>query len=389
MTPRNLKDAFSATETAHCKTIDAYARGRQIDLARSIGGRAKVYLDLCFWIIAREVEDGTETRDASRELLCLLRSGVSEGKLVCPISESTFVEVMKQANTPTRRIATAQLIDELSLGVSLTTGRARIGTEIARFFYSCNNERNLYAMQELVWTKLSYALGYVHPSLPNLDKATEFALQKSFFDKMWGISLSEMVETMGDVGLPFRNEIRQSASNIDADIKAHMPTLKSYQRTYRDEIVGGLDVCSDLAADVMASMAERAGKAPTERGSPSWIECERMCRNLLIAAFQKPGTKQALRTIHALASLHAGLRWNKMTTFEENHFYDFEHAAAALAYCDAFLTEGFLSSLAHSRHTGLCDINGCRVTANVDEALSIVRDLIGRRSAGNSDGKAG
>lgn len=365
---------------AHRETIDTYARSRQIDLARSIGGRAKVYLDVRFWIIARDAEAGTDTRDAARELLRLLRRGVSEGKLVCPISESTFVEVMKQANTSTRRIATARLIDELSLGVSLTTSRTRIATEIGHFFYTHTGQQNLHAMQELVWTKLSYTLGYIHPSLPNLDKADELALQKGFFDKIWGISLSEMVETIGDVDLPVRDEFRRCASNIDADIKAHMPTLKSYQQTYKDEIVGAVDVCSDLAADVMAGMAERAGVAPAESGSPSWIECERMCRNLLIAAFQKPGTKQALRTIHALASLHAGLRWNKMTTFEANHFYDFEHAAAALTYCDAFLTEGFLSSLANSGHTGLRALNGCRVTADVGEAATFVREFITHRS---------
>jgi hypothetical protein len=367
------------TASTRNETIDSYARCRQIELARSIEGRAKVYLDVNFWIIMRSAEAGEGTCEAARELLKLLRHGVSEGALVCPISESTFVEVLKQANTQTRRIATARLIDELSLGVSLTTGRTRIATEIAHFFHSCSGERNLHAMQELVWTKLSYTLGYIHPSLPNLEKATELGLQKGFFDVMWEKSLSEIIETIGDADLPDREELRRTASGIDADIKAHEHTLKSYQQTYRDEIVGAADVCSDLAADVIAGMAERAGVTPADRGSPSWIECERMCRNFLIAAFQKPGTRQTLRTMHVLASLHAGLRWNKLTTFGENHFYDFEHAAAALAYCDAFLTEGFLSSLANARHTGLRDVNSCRVTAGVDEAVTIVRELIACR----------
>ena len=71
-----------------------------------------------------------------------------------------------------------------------------------------------------------------------------------------------------------------------------------------------------------------------------------------------------------------------MTNFKENHFYDFEHAAAALAYCDAFLTEGFLTSLANARHTGLCGINDCRVTADVDEAVTIVREFVAHLSGG-------
>jgi hypothetical protein len=377
----NLKDILFVTETAHHETIDAYTRSRQIELARTIEGRAKVYLDVNFWIIARDAAAGTDACKAAPELLDLLRRGVAEGTLVCPISESTFIELMKQPNTPTRRIATARLIDELSLGVSLTTSHARIATEIAHFFCSRTGQQNFYAMQELVWTKLSYTLGYIHPSLPGrLDRATELALQKGFFDEMWKKSLLEILEVIGDADLPVRDELRRSASGIDADIKVHMHTLKSYQQTYKDEIVGTVDVYSDLAADVMGGMAERDGVTPAERGSPSWIECQRMCRNLLIAAFQKPGTKEALRTIHALASLHACLRRNKMTNFKENHFYDFEHAAAALAYCDAFLTEGFLTSLANARHTGLCGINDCRVTADVDEAVTIVREFVAHLS---------
>ncbi len=140
------------TETAHRETIEGYARGRQVELARTIGRRAKVYLDVNFWIIARDAEGGTDTRRAARELLDLLLRGVSDGALLCPISESTFIEVMKQVYTLTRRIPTARLIDKLSLGVSLTTSRERIATEIEHLFYSRTGQRNLYAMQELVWT---------------------------------------------------------------------------------------------------------------------------------------------------------------------------------------------------------------------------------------------
>jgi hypothetical protein len=287
-------------------TIDHHARSRQINLARSIVGRAKVYLYVRFWIIARDVAASTETGAAAQGLLRLLRWGVYQGTLVCPISESTFIEVMKQANTPTRRIATAHLNDELSLGVSIITGRSRIATEIAHFFYAATGEHTLHSMQELVWTKLSYALGYIHPSLPEIDRETELAPQKGFFDTMWDTSLSEIVATIGDNWVPESAALQDSARQINTDIKAHADNLVSYQATYHDEIIGGLDASSDLAAEVMARLAERAGITPAEPGSPAWKECARMCRNLLIAAFKKPATKNTLRTIHAGASFHAG-----------------------------------------------------------------------------------
>ncbi len=100
------------------------------------------------------------------------------------------------------------------------------------------------------------------------------------------------------------------------------------------------------------------------------------CKNLLLRAFSKDGTKNALRTIHIHACLHANLRWNKSRQFEANDFHDFNHAAAALAYCDAFLTERSLHTLATAKNTNLESINGCRVTNSVGEAIQILEDCL-------------
>jgi hypothetical protein len=59
-----------------------------------------------------------------------------------------------------------------------------------------------------------------------------------------------------------------------------------------------------------------------------------------------------------------------------------EHAAAALAYCDAFLTEAYLAQIANARHVRLGDLNGCRVTNDVEQAVQIVGALAASRSQG-------
>lgn len=355
--------------------IARYARARQIALAQSMAGRAKVYLDLRFWIMAREAEAGTETDPHVIELLRLLREGVGAGKLVCPVGASTFIEVMKQANTETRRLATARLVDELSLGLSITESRGRIGTEIAHFFYKSAGGHDLHAMADLIWTKLSYALGYVYLNPEGFDPETSRYLQKEAFDEIWNASLTTIVTHIGD-RWERSDDLVRAAQQINADIKTHAPQLVSYPATYRDEIVGCLDVCQDMAAEVMAAMATRQGVRPPAPGSAQWNEAGRLCRNLLTLAFEKPETRYALRTIHAQASCHAGLRWDRGTNFTGNHIYDFEHASAAVAYCDAFLTEGFLSKLINDGHVRLTELNGCRTTADKMEAVAIVHDLL-------------
>jgi hypothetical protein len=100
-------------------TIERHSRARQIELGKSLVGRRKIYLDARFWIIVRDIALGIRSEAAARKLLHHLRRGVASGRLICPVSASMFVELMKQPYSPGRRIGTAQLIDQLSLGVSI------------------------------------------------------------------------------------------------------------------------------------------------------------------------------------------------------------------------------------------------------------------------------
>jgi len=357
------------------EAMDRHVRSRQIALARCMQQRKKIYLDTCFWISARNAVLDNAATAGERKLLHLLRRGVRAGQWICPISESIFVEVMKQSDGTTR-VATAALIDELSLGVSLTSGRTRIATEIAHFFHTATGENDLYAMQELVWTKLSYALGYLHPTVAEFDADTELRMQMEVFDAIWESPLTAIAEKVTPDRTREDGALRESAATIDADIKTHQPSLVSFAQTYRDEIVGAADNYHPMLMEVIAQKAERAGLPPPSTDTPESRENARIARNLLVAVFEKPETRKSLRSMHIQASLHAGLRWNKGTRFVANHFFDFEHATAALAYCDAFFTEGFLANLINARHMKLTELNDCHTTNKMDEALGILRSLL-------------
>ena len=220
--------------------IERYVRNKQVVLARSISGRKKVYLDTRFWIVARNVVQDENASPADREWFNALRQGVLNGALVCPISDSTFVEVMDQTFSPTRRIATAALIDELSLGISMIRGDSRAATEIAQMFYATQGVTDLYDMQELIWTKVSYALGNRYPVLPDFEPDTEYEFQRIAIDTLWDQGLSDIVQAVGDAKFP-ADGLDDSAAQINADIGLHASSLKSYAQTYRDEIVGAAD----------------------------------------------------------------------------------------------------------------------------------------------------
>ncbi|MEJ6395002.1 hypothetical protein V8J82_17190 [Gymnodinialimonas sp. 2305UL16-5] len=355
-------------------SIERHSRARQIELGRSLKGRRKVYLDMRFWIIARDTALGVRTEPVARKMLHYLRRGVASGRLVCPISASVFLELIKQPYNPGRRIGTAQLIDELSLGSSMIPSRIVMGTEIHSFLSHAKGGAELYPMQELIWTKVAYVLGDTYPSLAELSPSEELAMQKSFFDYLWDYSLSDMVKTIGD-NMPPSDRFANLSRETNKKNAEYKDELRSFAQTYDTELRGAIEVAGDVAADVIHQLAEKeAGRelstTPGERANSV-----NMCRNLLYHAFKRPQTKDTLRCLHIGACIHAAMRWDKDRKFKPNDYYDFEHATAALGYCDAFLTEGPLHHLVTRPQVNLEAVNGCRVFSDVEAATDYVRQL--------------
>jgi hypothetical protein len=355
-------------------SIERHSRARQIELGRSLKGRPKVYLDMRFWIIVRDTALGVRTEPAARKLLHHLRRGVASGRLVCPISASMFLELMKQPYSPGRRIGTAQLIDELSLGTSMISSRIVMGTEIHSFLLHAKGDTELYSMQELIWTKVAYVLGDTYPSLAELSPTEELAIQKSFFDHLWDYSLSDMVKTMGD-NIPPSDGFAELSRETNEKNAQHRDELHNFDQTYDTELRGVIEVAGDIAADVIHHLAEEEAGCELTPTPEERTNSVNVCRNLLYHAFQRPQTKDALRCLHIGASIHAAMRWGKNRKFKPNDYYDFEHATAALGYCDAFLTEGPLHDLVTRPQVNLEAVNGCRVFSDVEAAADYVRQL--------------
>lgn len=352
-------------------SIEAYIKQKQITLARSIAGRKKVYLDLNFWIFARDAALGVSGNAAASELLGLLRRGVAEKLLICPVSDSVFFELMKQKNREDRRVATTLLIDELSLGVSLISPDLRIGTEIMRFMYKFERpEVDIYPIQELAWTKVGYVLGHLYPFVPELNATLMLELQRGIIDRLWYTPLTDMIQMIGN--LPDRNGPYDALSRkINRRRDIHANEIRSFERAYEIESAGVLDSISHIIANVIAGMAERSG-------GTSWQKTENMCKNLLIRALKKPDLRKALPTLHIEASLHAAVRMDKPRRFKANDFHDFRHASAALGYYDYFFTEEPLRELVSRKQLDLQAVNKCCVTSNIQKATKALQELFGK-----------
>lgn len=136
-------------------SYETHVRRKVVALGRSLQHHAEIYLDVNFWLMLRNAELGTHTNPPSLELLAKLRSLVARGIAFCPISESVYVEVMKQSDERTR-LATAKLVDELSQGIAITAMDIRTATELAYALHLFNgaDENSLDPLETLVWTRV-------------------------------------------------------------------------------------------------------------------------------------------------------------------------------------------------------------------------------------------
>lgn len=356
-------------------SVERHARARKIELGRSLLGRRKVYLDARFWILLRDTASGSRTGVTERKLLHHLRRGVRSGRLVCPISTDMLMELEKQPRTPGRRQATAELIDELSIGVAAMDPQTLLGTEIHRFLLEARGGVDLHDMQELIWTKVALALGDVHPVLADVDDEQQSRMQKQFYDHLWNRPLAEIAHAMGD-DLQERSALARLTSETNENNRRHRDELRSFEGAYDVELRGVVEIAGEIAADVITEVASReAGRndVPTSEERASSVN---MCRNLLYHAMKRPENRAALRTMHIGASIHAAMRWDKERKFKVNDWHDFGHAKIALAYCDAFLTEKSLHHLVTKAQLDLEKVNGCRVASTKEDALGIVLSLM-------------
>ncbi len=283
--------------------IERHIRDRRTELGRSIAVRKKVYLDARFWIIVRDASLGLSASAAERKLLDILRVGVTRGNLICPISAAMFLELMKQPCRPERRIATAELIDELSQGVSIVPPKRLAGTEIHWLILRLMQPNaDLFPMQELIWTKVSYTLGNMYPLVvPELSPEELHHLQVSLIDFMWGTPLGKIIQNIDEQ--PDIGSFEDLSNEVNDDCARFKHELRSFKCTYDIEVRGAAEASSALAADVIVPLRERLWPyaAPDSRAALQ------RCKNRLQYSLPRDAAKRASRraTLDAYRSLAA------------------------------------------------------------------------------------
>lgn len=358
------------------KTVDSYIKEKKLELSEWINQRKKVYLDTKFWLLLRDAHLCRDNQPGLQDLLKFMTNGVLAGKLICPISEDVFQEVIKQSDEVTLR-ATVALIDNLSAGVSLLSHEERLDAEVLYFLRSCTHPiEKLYHPHDLVWTKLSYTSGMNIPFNELFSEAENRLIQKAFIDQMWNMSLQEMI---GLIGLDrlltyphmpdfshFLNEEKDCYIAEKADFKNIFLTELGYILLREEKRFGGM---------FTYLFEKEHGYAPQSEEVQS-TNSGRLFANQIYNVFKLQKAGNNLPAIEIEAGIHAQLIYDKTRRYKANDIYDINHAIAALPYCDYFFTEKNLREFIVRKNLAYDTKYNCTVVSSIIDAVSEIHQIV-------------
>jgi len=345
----------------------SYVRWRHIELASSIAGRYKIYLDTRYWIMFRDVVIGRRTDENLVALLDRIRNAVESERAICPISQDSFAEIFMQSD-PDTLSATIRLVDELSGAVCLSDLFTRIDAELWHFLAQ-HKRRNDAAndRSQLIWTKCGYVLGYVAPQSKSFTREQSDAIEKAFFDQMWNANFADIFQHLGC--RPEWKPIPDSADKYNQGKFANANEFSSFKQLFMIELAGILSLLKDSLAEIMFQIhLSEAGEGADPNAKPD-PAIGQTAANLIYNLFKLDKMEDELPTLSTYVTLHAAFRWQRNRRYKANDLADLRHAVMALPYCDMFLTEKPLCHLIHEKHLGLAERFVCKTHAEPDLAI--------------------
>lgn len=342
--------------------IFSYLQAKKRILQKSISNRKKIYLDLKYWIKCREIKTGVSTNIKEKQIYNLLKKLVETDKIICPITDAVFLEVLKQKNM-TLRNETSMLLSELSKSVIIETFLQRVEHEISNVFSMLNYPQDISFNKDLdVWAKAWCIMGDNIPFNSLFKPEEMLKIQKDFIDYAWEIDIKKVIES-----LPANTDIDEdnpeySIEKINEEILQHADDITNFYRAYEIEFLGIISLYKDLFKNLINGNLKSAIH-PSKKEDKAGIT-----HKIKKRAYNFP-------CLHIEAMCHAVLRLNKQRKLEDNDLFDFQHAAVALPYCDAFFTEKGLSDILKNGNTKLNEIYDCKVLCSEDDIVKYLETL--------------
>ncbi len=303
----------------------------------------QIYLDTNQWIHLREVEMGRKTPVIYQELYKLLNDLIARKIIICPISYSVFIEMIRQNDLETRK-ATASTIDKFARGCCIQPPHELIRIEIIHCIQTLISPSiKIHPINQLIWTKVAFLMGDIYPTITNLQIAEIRDIQKRIIESLWECNVETIVSCLTDYH-PYPEDLDAHAEKLTQFKAKHEKEFSNFQELFLIEVSGVLDVYSEMISSATEYLVRDQGYTgevnPAER-----LEAGKKFKNLIYNAFKMNRVSKELPGIHIMAGLHAAVRYEQKRKYKRGDCEDFRHAVCALPYYDYFCTDGSLKNL--------------------------------------------
>jgi hypothetical protein len=343
---------------------------RQLELTDLLSNRIPIFLDTNFWVMARQAALGESNDPKLLSLLGTLRLAVESGKAFFPVTSDLIAEFSKQS--PERLAGTMMLVDRLSLGVVMVPHHERTAIEMEKF-----NARvfpNTPPEFRPIWTCYAFALGYEDLRPPGVE--VDDVLLVTLAEKAWMGQPSVLARRLPPDMFEARSESERIAAFLNEQEALHAHEIDSHATALRIEVNGAAGMLEGIAAREYRRMAAAAGEMAEAEDIGNSRRVGKRITGMIAKALEKDENRLAFGSLYVPAMLHAAIRSEAKRKIKPNDIFDFRHAAAALPYCCAFLTDGPLRNLIKSGHVRLDQLYGCEVVATPKEAIDVIGRLV-------------
>jgi hypothetical protein len=337
-------------------------------LAARALSRHRLYIDTSHWTHLRDAYLGRARDPQYIELLRLLESLVEANRLIVPLSDQLVEETCHQADPQTRR-ATAEIIDRLTGGVTLLGWKTRKLQEV-RHWVSSLLEGHSAVPLDSVWVTVYHAFGILDfkPTFPDQELVAAFL--KSAEDLASRVGLRVVIDNLGHSAgaVMGRRNLADELTGYKATIWSNQ---RSFKEIFQEEALSYLDrVLTDVSPEVLEEL-KRLPHGKELEGS--WIVGN--VKRAFLACEQLELHPNSLPGLRIIAGGHSRIRADQGRKFKPGDGADLFHAAAALPYCNAFLTDRSMRHLLTTPPTDFAGLYGCTVLSTPAEAAQYLTCL--------------
>jgi hypothetical protein len=375
-------DTFDKHRSEPNKTVNSYLKELQLGLCQQISDLKKIFIDTKYWIYLRDAQlhsvdpsINCPDFDKKNQLLNLLKLLRDKNVAICPISPSLFSEILKNKKENELKV-TIKLIDDLSGGISIKDFNERTFLELCNFFYNSSSLKNCHLPKDLIWNKLSLAVGAFPPYNLPFPENEELVIRKVFLDQLWTRSFQDVFETVGIENIVTFPELNSNTVELNQSKVKYSNDYKTFDELLNIEIIGVLQGFDPVIIRTLNFINKSLGgkNIPDEIINSS--EEKKVFVNLLLHSLKSNKKRSDLPSIYIPAAIHSSIRWDKDRRFKENDAYDFQHASCAIPYYDYFLTENSLKELISKKSLGFSNYYKCNVMADIQETINELSKLI-------------